>query len=57
LYASPSTTINRTYVYGGGFHPFGYSPFGGYYNYFPIHNNNLYLGLSFADSILRAIER
>jgi hypothetical protein len=67
LYSSPSTTINKTYVYGGshagfGYHPFGYSPFGfspfgGYYSYFPIHNNNLYLGLNFADSILRAIER
>jgi hypothetical protein len=63
LYSSPSTTINKTYIYGGGshvgfgYHPFGFSPFGGYYSYFPIHNNNLYLGLSFADSIFRAIER
>lgn len=63
LYSSPSTTINKTYIYGGGphfgfgYHPFGFSPFGGYYSYFPIHNNNLYLGLNFADSILRAIER
>ena len=63
LYSSPSTTINKTYIYGGGhsygmgFRPFGFSPFGGYYNYFPIHNDNLYLGLSFADSILRAVER